>query len=78
MLINVQPDPIIAKAVFTPSWLQPLIEGTAHGLPVPDAVNTVVQALGFDTMVYGAKSVGPDDERVFVWTTAPPRLGARV
>jgi len=72
MLINVQPDPIIAKAVFTPSWLQPLIEGTAHGLPVPDAVNTVVQALGFDTMVYGAKSVGPDDERVFVWTTAPP------
>lgn len=73
MLISVEPGPIASKAVlFAPHWLRPLVEGTMHGMPVPEAVNSVVHALGFDTMVYGGKSIRLEDERVFVWTTAPP------
>lgn len=72
MLISVQPDPISSKTnLFTPDWLRPLIDGTVRGMPVPEAVTSVVHALGFESMVYGATSTGDEDERVFVWTTAP-------
>jgi DNA-binding CsgD family transcriptional regulator len=71
MLVNVQPDPLEKhRALNIPAWLAPLID-CAPGVPFADNVNAVLKHLGFETMVYGAKSLGPEDERVFVWTTAP-------
>ncbi len=72
MLIKVQPDvPAHSPPVSTPPWLAPLVHPTA-GSTLSGAVDGVLAHLGFASMVYGAKGAGPMDERVFVWTTAPP------
>jgi DNA-binding CsgD family transcriptional regulator len=73
MLVRIQPDPPSSGAsISVPSWLQPLVSGPAQGVAFPQAVGGVLKHLGFDTMVYGARGNGPLDERVFIWTNAPP------
>ena len=73
MLVRIQPDPLSQDAsISVPSWLQCLVSGPAQGVPFPQTVSEVLKHLGFDTMVYGARGNGPLDERVFIWTNAPP------
>ena len=65
---GIDPGPI-------PSWLKPLIEGEKRGIPLHQAVQKIVESLGFTSFIYGLTTAGhlSHEERFFCWTTAPPK-----